>query len=130
MTVWTLCICSGIAQLHQAFVVASASCMSLLSPSVCKPLLRLKLTFTLQRLLSQSHLSLQAYQAWLGFYKGSMKLIRKDAAQLVELANSYSAIMGALLSATPTRLPFTGVPGALLVSDWVISCQAAHAGNR
>lgn len=92
--------------------------MSLLSPSVCKPLLRLKLTFTLQRLLSQSRLSLQAYQAWLGFYKGSMKLIRKDAAQLVELANSYSAIMGALLSAIPTRLPFTCVSCTLLVSDW------------
>ncbi len=37
---------------------------------------------------------IQAYQAWLGFYKGSMKLIRMDAAELVQTANDFASIMG------------------------------------
>lgn len=79
-------------------------------------------------MLSRALYFLQAYQAWLGFYKGSMRLIRKDAAQLVELANSYSIIMGAH-QRTPSILPSPSLillvlADVLLMKDLQIICQA------
>lgn len=45
--------------------------------------------------------ALQAYRTWLGFYKGSMKLCRWNAEQLVQAANRYAASLGELLTNCP-----------------------------
>ncbi|KAK9843026.1 hypothetical protein WJX74_005774 [Apatococcus lobatus] len=79
----------------------------------------------------------KAYQAWLGFYKGSMKLIRKDAAQLVELANTYSAIMGcssvpSLEAKTVGKMGLKGVPGLVIAPRDASSGggQGSRGGGR
>ena len=48
-------------------------------------------------LVADKNATLQAYRTWLGFYKGSMKLCRWNAEQLVQAANRYAVTLGELL---------------------------------
>ena len=47
---------------------------------------------------------MQAYRTWLGFYKGSMKLCRWNAEQLVQAANRYAVTLGELLGQSPCQM--------------------------
>lgn len=73
-----------------------------------------RLTLALPRVVEET--KCQAYQAWLGFYNGWQKKLGWSPAELVRMANEFSAMCGlaeppALLAKTIGKMGLKGVPG-------------------
>ena len=76
---------------------------------------------TLSRVPSNSEMvkeAEQSYQAWLGFYNSNCSAIGWSKAQLVQMANVYSRVMGLknqpyLEKKTVGKMGLKGVPGLL-----------------
>ncbi|KAG0143812.1 hypothetical protein CROQUDRAFT_660791 [Cronartium quercuum f. sp. fusiforme G11] len=76
----------------------------------------------------------QAYQAWLGYYKGRMKLCGFSPERLVQVANDYvreglryqSELMPGLLAKTVGMMGLKGVPGLRIVKPEVR--ETGHRG--